>query len=845
MKVIKEDIELEKSKELTKSTQFRATSAGIIRLIEIASKDMYKNPIQSMLTEYVQNAIDAHVVAGIPEIPIEITMPTKFIPNYKVRDFGSGMHPDEIENIYGAIGESTKKDSNDLLGAFGMGKLVFAAYSGIMNLVSFYRGTKYSYFCRIQNGEGEITPVDVCSTDEPDGLLIDIPIRNADIDICNRTASMLYSFLEPRPIINNGDSFKYYNLKEEALVKDGFIITNDASTFSTMSCSIGNLPFPLSSNDIQIDSTIRQAFNKVGLILRFKIGEVDIVSSRDSLRYSERTIEAVNSKISIVLDSYIGLFQEMVDKCTSPFNVQRLIMRSFDDGNITLLRKKQVESVTWRGIDFPLENCPAVDVLRNIPAEERQAEPHEDKLNLANTKLHTYYYGTQSLSQRGKRDFKRTVIPREEEEADCLFINLNYQTRLTKDLNKKTRNHSYLSTIARDCKIAFKTITEKNPVHYVTKLKTYFTANTEKAFYVITCTPYVKSEIIKFMGLQEKDYIDNLNEFVKALPDPAKVTYCPGTKTKPQKGPRKLDKVSTVSLLKLDTKGLFNGKLVTEYKGLWNPVEEYLKTITGVYAPIENFRFANCGYMLNHSTQSAEFAPGVDSLVRFLTAFTPGLNIYGVRRDVTVVKGSKLVALNEHITKVLQTLLQPNFKDLLKFIIHNAEVLMLNTHYPYERNIYGAHNHHIQESGFVYGLIKEYESKDNKKILEPPKALKQFWKSYNTAITLAYKTSESYGKSFAEVIQICNTLLQLADQKHGVAKELIAMRKAITTHNIPETSALSIDLHNCSEMIELFGLYAGLPCRSRSYLAVQFSDAKNLNVLNGINVLLKQNKLIK
>src|SRR5208282_3082230 len=67
------------------------------------------------------NAWDAHVMAGKGDLSFEIHLPTDFEPVFRITDYGTGLSHEDVMNLYCTYFATNKNDSNDVVGAMGLG----------------------------------------------------------------------------------------------------------------------------------------------------------------------------------------------------------------------------------------------------------------------------------------------------------------------------------------------------------------------------------------------------------------------------------------------------------------------------------------------------------------------------------------------------------------------------------------------------------------------------------------------------------------------------------------------------------------------------------------------------
>ena len=143
----------------------------------LLSSNLYSKPEQSFIREIVSNAWDSHVEAGTIDTPIIIKF-TKIGNNTEVtiRDFGTGLSPERFQEVYCNIGSSTKRESNEFIGGFGIGKYSSLACSNTVYITSYYEGKAYIYVM-VKSGNSITTNLIIEKlTEEKNG--VEVTIKN-------------------------------------------------------------------------------------------------------------------------------------------------------------------------------------------------------------------------------------------------------------------------------------------------------------------------------------------------------------------------------------------------------------------------------------------------------------------------------------------------------------------------------------------------------------------------------------------------------------------------------------------------------------------------------------------
>lgn len=170
-------------------TKFKmATSA---KTYKIMSSTIYKYKIRAIIREISSNAIDGHMVAGNMN-PFDVQLPTVLDPRFIVRDYGTGLSDWMVKEVFATYFESTKTDTDELIGALGLGSKSSFCYTETFTIESIQDGVKRAYTAYMDNGEPFVDQIYETETDEPNGVQITVPVKVEDIAEWEREAARVY-----------------------------------------------------------------------------------------------------------------------------------------------------------------------------------------------------------------------------------------------------------------------------------------------------------------------------------------------------------------------------------------------------------------------------------------------------------------------------------------------------------------------------------------------------------------------------------------------------------------------------------------------------------------------------
>jgi len=299
-------------------TKMRLSEDASSMVFQLFTKNVYSNPIGTVVREITSNCFDSHIEAGV-DSPVIIrkhkdgqagTHYISFI------DYGVGMCPDRVKNIYGVYFESTKRVDNTQIGGFGIGGKTPLAYKrstgqgegeydNSFYVITNFDGTKY-YYCIYEGAESPvISELHNEPTTDRNGTEIQIPVLEKDIEKFQKEMTRQLYYFEN--IIFEGFDYPHaYNKDENGnpeivkpLSNDYQIIRGKSFLFrgdqysSYMHVCLGRVAYPIDYDALGLES----GDYSLPIALKLEVGDVNVTVARESIDYSESTIKMLKKKL--------------------------------------------------------------------------------------------------------------------------------------------------------------------------------------------------------------------------------------------------------------------------------------------------------------------------------------------------------------------------------------------------------------------------------------------------------------------------------------------------------------------------------------------------------------------
>jgi hypothetical protein len=259
----------------------------------------YRDPISSLIREYVSNAFDSHIEAGV-DYPVYVTLEQDQSGWFwACEDFGVGLSPERCQDVFMKYLNSTKEDTNDQIGAFGMGSKSGLGYTDVVHIRTRFDGIEYNYMLHKTSDAPTLSLLNSSSTDKRNGTLIKVYLKDTwreETNFKEKTKTQLAYFDN----VTYGGSLK--GLDEDLIVyKAKHFSYNASEPYDEFHILIGKVIYPINWEALGLSRV------RMPIALNFNIGDLPVIFTREDIRYTDNGLKKLREKIELVLEELIEL----------------------------------------------------------------------------------------------------------------------------------------------------------------------------------------------------------------------------------------------------------------------------------------------------------------------------------------------------------------------------------------------------------------------------------------------------------------------------------------------------------------------------------------------------------
>jgi hypothetical protein len=307
----------------------RKEDMGVVT--KLLRSSIYSDPIGTIVREYTSNCLDAHAEAGIEDVPVEvsITASTRDIlveANYTIsfQDYGIGISPDRIANIFCNYGASTKRESNDYIGGFGIGAKSMFAYTNTFFVRTVHNGVEYLYNCLLdENDDSTIELVYSTETTERSGTKVFASIlSDNDVQAFKRAIGkqllfvqnkVRFSFLDLNSEESSNELFGQIQVVKTTPLYHIIHVKQDVHAFSNL-CAVGDIAYSFPHSDYFQSIVTQYNAQTHHIVPRFKIGELQVTASRENIYLDPngKTIRFIEQRFTEIRETVLNDIKRII-----------------------------------------------------------------------------------------------------------------------------------------------------------------------------------------------------------------------------------------------------------------------------------------------------------------------------------------------------------------------------------------------------------------------------------------------------------------------------------------------------------------------------------------------------
>lgn len=296
-------------------------------MFNILSSGLYADKVKAVLREIGCNAMDAHIMAGKDDVPIEVKLPNPVDPTFYVKDFGPGLDEDEIRQLYTTYGWSAKQDSDEVTGAFGLGSKSPFAYTHSFTIQSSKGGKMWTMTAyQDEDGKPVITKVSEAEAPEdwPSGVMVTFAVERSDFDEFAAKAREVFQWFRVKPVILGANisleephfDYRWGNYAFSKRGRDVAVV-------------MGNVRYPVDIHILAGKGNLSPEAAGIAersLTIWLPIGSAMMTPSRESLEYTKKTVSSIQAELEKAAATlYEAVLATLKEPASSSLEMQRRV----------------------------------------------------------------------------------------------------------------------------------------------------------------------------------------------------------------------------------------------------------------------------------------------------------------------------------------------------------------------------------------------------------------------------------------------------------------------------------------------------------------------------------------
>lgn len=304
-------------------------------IFSIVSENFYSDIEGSIVRELASNCVDTHTEVGTDE-PILIKYSniegTEFI---SFIDYGTGLSPQGFRDVYMKYFRSTKRESNEYVGYFGIGSKSPLGYADSFEVITRFDGKEYHYIVgKSETGKPRADLLNLKDTKEKNGTEVRIAIEPGDYNKFKKAVREQLLYFD-NVYIEGFDISNSFNIVEGDNFKYRYSVVDTQHPLEQMHICFGRVVYPINWTALEMEEI------KFPIGIKFNIGELKVTNNREQIVYHDEAKELIKKRIELALGEIRDIYNKQ--------NTQEVTLQEYLE-----IRARQYKLIQFGLIKVPL-----------------------------------------------------------------------------------------------------------------------------------------------------------------------------------------------------------------------------------------------------------------------------------------------------------------------------------------------------------------------------------------------------------------------------------------------------------------------------------------------------------